>query len=127
MKFLILLLTSLNILTCSQTAFAKSPKPLEKNARTSLSQLYLDQEKKDPPSKQDESEKKDSDLEAESAKESEPTPEEIARLEKLALADKLYLAGDKAAAAKLYREAKEVWEIEKKPATGKKYYPSSDV
>ena len=46
------------------------------------------------------------------AKEKKPTPEEIARLEKLALADQLYLAGDKAGAVKLYREAKEVWEIE---------------
>lgn len=42
----------------------------------------------------------------------EPTPEEIARLEKLARADKLYLAGNKAAAVKLYKEAKQVWEIE---------------
>ncbi|MBE9044224.1 M48 family metalloprotease [Pleurocapsales cyanobacterium LEGE 10410] len=42
----------------------------------------------------------------------EPTPEERARLEKLAKADRLYLAGDKVAAVKLYREAKETWEIE---------------
>ena len=45
-----------------------------------------------------------------------PTPEEIARLEKLAQADKLYLAGDKAAAVKLYREAKQMWEIEREKA-----------
>ena len=48
--------------------------------------------------------------------EAKPTPEEIARLEKLARADKLYLAGDKAAAVKLYREAKQMWEIERERA-----------
>ena len=54
--------------------------------------------------------------ESEEEKAEEPTPEEIARLEKLARADKLYLAGDKAAAVKLYREAKEVWQIERERA-----------
>lgn len=47
----------------------------------------------------------------------EPTPQELARLEKLAKADRLYKAGDKAAAVKLYREAKEIWEIERKKNT----------
>ncbi|MEC4818025.1 MAG: M48 family metallopeptidase [Scytonema sp. PMC 1069.18] len=42
-----------------------------------------------------------------SVEEPAPTPEEIARRKKLIEADKLYLAGDKAAAEKLYREAKE--------------------
>ena len=41
-----------------------------------------------------------------------PTPEEMARLRKLATADQLYLSGYKAKARKLYREAKETWEIE---------------
>ncbi|MEO1005039.1 MAG: M48 family metalloprotease [Cyanobacteria bacterium J06638_38] len=45
------------------------------------------------------------------------TLEEIARLEKLALADQLYLAGDKTAAVKLYREAKEVWSREQTKTT----------
>ena len=49
----------------------------------------------------------------------EPTPEEIARWEKFAAADRLYLAGDKAGAAKLYREVKEVWAIEREKATKK--------
>ncbi|WP_019508952.1 M48 family metallopeptidase [Pleurocapsa sp. PCC 7319] len=49
----------------------------------------------------------------------EATPEEIARLEKFATADRLYLAGDKAGAAKLYREVKEVWPIEQEKATEK--------
>ena len=48
-----------------------------------------------------------------------PTPEELARLEKLAKADKLYKAGDKAAAVKLYQEAKETWEIERNQSTEK--------
>ncbi len=42
----------------------------------------------------------------------EPTPEEMARLKQLATADHLYLAGEKIAAARLYREVKETWEIE---------------
>ena len=42
-----------------------------------------------------------------------PTPEETARLKKLAIADQLYLGGDKATAVKLYREAKEKWQIER--------------
>ncbi len=53
------------------------------------------------------------------AKPDKPTPKEIARLKKLAKADQLYLLGDKAAATKLYREAKEVWEIEREKATDK--------
>ena len=63
-------------------------------------------------SPEDESEAKD--------KVKKPTPEEIARLKKLAAADKLYLAGNKAAAVKLYRQAKEVWLIEKERATANK-------
>jgi Zn-dependent protease with chaperone function len=65
----------------------------------------------------------DSESEAEEsetkAKPDKPTPEEIARLKKLAKADQLYLLGDQAAATKLYREAKEVWEIEREQATDK--------
>ncbi|MGL6338648.1 MAG: M48 family metalloprotease [Waterburya sp.] len=53
------------------------------------------------------------------AKPDKPTPKEIARLKKLAKADQLYLLGDKAAASKLYREAKEVWQIEREQATNK--------
>ena len=59
----------------------------------------------------DESQEEETEEDEEKAE--EPTPEEIARLEKLAEADRLYLAGDKAAAAKLYREAKQTWEIER--------------
>ena len=54
-------------------------------------------------------EDKDKDEEAK-----KPTPEEIARLKKIAIADQLYLSGDRATARKLYREAKQTWQIEKK-------------
>lgn len=42
-----------------------------------------------------------------------PTPKEIARFNKFAAADRLYLEGDKAGAARLYRQVKETWELEK--------------
>lgn len=42
----------------------------------------------------------------------QPTAAEIARQEQLIQADNLYLAGDKTAAAKLYRKAKGVWATE---------------
>ncbi len=71
---------------------------------------------KDPESEEASKSENEADSKAEEKK---PTPEEIARLEKLALADQLYLAGDKAAAVKLYREAKEIWEIESEKSTEK--------
>ena len=45
-----------------------------------------------------------------------PTPAERARFRKLAEADRLYRAGNKAAAVKLYRAAKEVWSLERERA-----------
>ena len=63
---------------------------------------------------ENESDEDESDEESEAEK---PTPEEIARLEKLAIADQLYLGGDKAAAVKLYREAKPVWSAERQHTT----------
>ncbi len=71
---------------------------------------------KDPESEEASKSENEADSKAEEKK---PTPEEIARLEKLALADQLYLAGDKVAAVKLYREAKEIWEIESEKSTEK--------
>ena len=47
----------------------------------------------------------------------QPTPEEIARHEKFIAADKLYLAGDKIAAAQIYRQLKKSWSIEKNKNT----------
>lgn len=113
MKFLKLLPTSLisltlvNILTLPVAAH-------------SLDVGHRDEEVSESESKKEGHSEADSQSENEAdsqAKEKKPTPEEIARLEKLALADQLYLAGDKAAAVKLYREAKEVWEIESETGT----------
>jgi beta-barrel assembly-enhancing protease len=81
--------------------------------------------KVDPESKLENTEDTEVDSESETeesetkAKPDKPTPEEIARLKKLAKADQLYLLKDKAAATKLYREAKEVWKIEREKATDK--------
>ena len=57
--------------------------------------------------------------ESEEAAEDMPTPEEAARLEKIAIADQLYLGGDKAAAVRLYREAKPAWKLERQPTAEK--------
>jgi predicted Zn-dependent protease len=54
----------------------------------------------------------DSESETEEQEKPEPTPEEIVRQQKFAEADRLYLAGNKVAAAKLYREVKQPWDIE---------------
>jgi predicted Zn-dependent protease len=54
----------------------------------------------------------DSESETAEQEKPEPTPEEIARQQKFAEADRLYLAGNKVAAAKLYREVKQPWDIE---------------
>ena len=144
MKFLKLFLTSLisliliNVLIFSATALVKSPTAPHNDNQVNLTQLYTPQdttldedgetnienstieeveneETKEQQEESAESENKQ-DSEAEAQK---PTPEEIARLEKLTLADQLYLRGDKTAAVKLYREAKEVWEIEREKVTEK--------
>lgn len=132
MKFLLLFLTSLNILTFAPLTFAEptaiseshhqvdstqpeperstnwatddAPPTPEEGATEEDSPITEESEAKDPESEEPE--------EPKAKKKKPPTPEEIARLKKLALADRLYLKGDKAAAVKLYREAKEVWEIE---------------
>lgn len=59
---------------------------------------------------------KSEDDESEKEKADEPSPEEIARLKQLATADQLYLSGYKGEAKKLYRQTKEVWELEKQAA-----------
>ncbi len=145
MKFLKLFLISLTILIFIDvlifptTALVKSSTVQDNHNQANLTQLYVAQETtsnkdgetnienstieeeveneetKDPQEESSESENQP-DSEAEAQK---PTPEEIARLEKLTLADQLYLEGDKTAAIKLYREAKEVWEIEQERVTEK--------
>ena len=129
MKFLILFLTSLNILTFSTITLAKPAEISGGSQRAASTEPELNQEttgeSEAADNEESTSEEKDSESQnSESAakdkeKKPEPTPEEIARLEKLALADRLYLAGDKAAAIKLYREAKKPWKIEQESATAK--------
>ncbi len=150
MKFLLLFLTLLNILTFAPSTFAEAiaiseshhqadstqPEPerstdntpstseagaTEEDSSTTEESEARDTEPEEPeePEESEESEESEEPEESEESEEPEakkkkpkPTPEEIARLKKLALADRLYLKGDKAAAVELYREAKEVWEIE---------------
>ena len=129
MKFLNLCLIILNFVVPTAT-LAKSPTVDNGSEQSIVSQLDVEEESQSNPSKDSEDEE-NSEPQAESKPEEiktrteedgseekerveEPTPEEIARLEKLARADRLYLAGDKAAAAELYREAKEAWDIEQK-------------
>ena len=93
----------------------KAVEASESEAETSESQVEEESEVEEKEEEETEARSDESQVEQEEAedKAKEPTPEEIARLEKLAKADKLYLAGDKAAAVKLYREAKQTWEIER--------------
>ena len=140
MKLLNLFLILLNVLIFPTVTLAHSPS----GAKTKVEQHLLNQmsveddadsedneseqvEQKEPEieapdSAEDDADSEDNESKDESEDESakkEPTPEEIARLEKLAAADRLYLAGDKKAAVKLYREAKEVWAIETRTADEK--------
>lgn len=62
------------------------------------------------------SDSKSDDSPAQESQPDEPTPEEIARLQKLATADQLYLSGYQAKASQLYRQAKEVWQLEQERA-----------
>ncbi len=97
----------------------------ETQQQTSTEDAEIDKTEADTSAEKSEPETTDQDRSPEDESEAKdkvkkPTPEEIARLKKLATADKLYLAGNKAAAVKLYREAKEVWPIEKERATENK-------
>ncbi|MGF1589181.1 MAG: M48 family metalloprotease [Pleurocapsa sp.] len=121
MKFFNLSLILLNIFILPTVTFAKSPVIEPNHEPVNLSQLYLKQETVTKPVSQadiqdEESETAEVEEDAE-AKAEEPTPAEIARLAKLAQADQLYISGDKAAAVKLYREAKEPWKIEQEEAS----------
>jgi beta-barrel assembly-enhancing protease len=121
MKFLLLFLTSLNILTFAPLTFAEvaiseshhqadsaQPEPERSTDNApSTSEAGATEEDSSTTEESEEPEEQEA-----KKKKPGPTPKEIARLKKLALADRLYLKGDQAAAVKLYREAKEVWEIE---------------
>lgn len=97
MKLLNLCLISLNIFTFPAIALAEYPSIPNTSTQASL----IAQKEAETEAEPDES------------KANEPTPEKIARLKQLATADRLYLSGYKAEAKKLYRQAKEVWDIQR--------------
>ena len=106
-------------------------KPEDSQQQTSTEDAEIDKTEADTSAEKSKPETTDEDRSTEDESEAKdkvkkPTPEEIARLKKLATADKLYLAGNKAAAVKLYREAKEVWPIEKERATANKQVATFD-
>ena len=74
---------------------------------------------------EDESQPEEESAKVEEEKEAQPTPEEIARQQKFIEADRFYLAGNKIAAAKIYRQLKKPWDIEKTKITKKKQAPSN--
>ncbi|HEY9768363.1 MAG TPA: M48 family metallopeptidase [Coleofasciculaceae cyanobacterium] len=129
MKSLNLSLILLNIFLFPTVTLAKSVTIEPSHNQVHLSQLYSEEktvterafkahgkdEKLAENSESETEEVEDDTSESEEDvkdKAKEPTPEEIARLAKLAQADRLYISGNKAAAVKLYREAKEPWKIE---------------
>ncbi|MDJ0569012.1 MAG: M48 family metallopeptidase [Pleurocapsa sp. MO_192.B19] len=115
MKSLNLCLIILNIWAVPGSAIAEQSSVITKiNDRASLISS-LEAESQIRENSEPEMEEKETEEAEEKA--TEPTPEEIARFAKFAAADRLYLAGDKAAAAKLYREVKEVWEVEQEKMT----------
>ncbi len=97
MKLVNLLLVVLSILNFSSIVLA-SPSP-EIMAIDAWEEEEVEPEKDKEDAEQEEELKK-------------LTPEEMARLKQLATADQLYLAGEKIAAARLYRQVKKPWKIE---------------
>jgi len=113
MKLINLYLICLNILACPAIALAEYSPTQNADAQDWLithTKVQVEQSEEQEDEKHEE-EKEDQ------AKADEPTPEELARLKKLAAADQLYLSGYKADAKKLYRQAKEPWDIELKKAS----------
>ena len=89
----------------------------EDNASNTIHLVAHAAEKTEETEEDSESKEAESDRsEAEETKADEPTPQEIARLKSLATADQLYLSGYKGEARKLYRQTKEVWQLEKQRA-----------
>ncbi|MCC0177390.1 M48 family metalloprotease [Waterburya agarophytonicola K14] len=113
MKLISLLLVGLNALMFPAIALAEFDR-LENISPSSIAQLEAEEDE------EDKSKSKEEEEDEESEKANEPTPEEIARLKKLATADSLYLSGYKTDAVKLYRQAKDIWEIEQPGTKGDK-------
>ena len=125
-----LVLITLSIFVSGQTSLAIQPtsKVSQQNQSERKTLLLAKEEIKSE--EQADSNQKDrettaeneSPSEAESAtgeteEKTQPTPEEIARHQKFIEADRLYLAGDKIAAAKIYRQLKKPWNVEKTKTT----------
>ena len=113
MKYISLFLISLNIWLFTAATLVEASTPKNSNSKANLiSQVDEETTNSSADSEAKETEEDDSKEDSETETVNEPTPEEIARLKKLAGADRLYLSGYKADAAKLYRQAKEVWQLE---------------
>ena len=129
-----LILIILSIFVSGQTALAFKTSPHQINQQKSITKDVLIIAKTEAKPEQEESvineqnteTEKDSAREtttetdsatAEAEEETKPTPEEIARYQKFAEADRLYLAGDKIAAAKIYRQLKKPWNVDKAKTT----------
>ena len=125
-----LVLITLSIFVSGQTALAVKPTGEiheENQAQTktlSVNQEEIQSEEQSVNKHKDRetTAENESQPEAESAKveeeeKAQPTPEEIARYQKFLEADRLYLAGNKVAAAKIYLQLKQPWEIEKTKTT----------
>ena len=120
MKLFSLCLISLNAFIFPTIALAESTP--DNNARSNINLIsQIEEEAKEKDESEVESESRQSEAEKKKEKEEkekadEPTPAQIARLKSLATADQLYLSGYKAEAKKLYRQTKDVWELEKQAA-----------
>ena len=115
MKLINLYLIGLNILAFPTTALAEYPLiPNTTNQSSLVSQKETKTDISEATKSEESQEKTETAAESDESKADELTPEEIARLKKLATADQLYLSGYKTEAQKLYRQAKDVWDIERK-------------
>ena len=120
MKLLNLCLISLNIFTFPSVALAEYPSIPNISTQTNLiGQKETETEISQETEPQESVEDSKTAAEPDEAKADRPTPEEMARLKQLATADRLYLSGYKAAAQKLYRQAKEVWDIQREQTAKK--------
>ena len=125
-----LVLITLSIFVSGQAALAIKPtSEINQKNKSNQKTLLLAKEEIKSEEQSDNNQKdrettaeNESPSEAESAtseaeEKAQPTPEEIARQQKFIEADRLYLAGNKIAAAKIYRQLKKPWNVEKNKTT----------
>ncbi|MGK7936457.1 MAG: M48 family metalloprotease, partial [Xenococcaceae cyanobacterium] len=117
-----LILIILSIFVSGQTALAIKPiREINQENQSQQNNLLLTKktiESANTPKDRETTEENESQAEVEAEIEAtkakdRPIPEEIARHEKFIEADRLYLAGNKIAAAQIYRQLKKTWSIEK--------------